>query len=189
MEMVDKKALRLALKARRQSISEEECSAASRALCAHILALPSFKKAQRVMFYLAMPKEANVDEAIQAALKLGKEVYVPVCMSATEMVAARLQSLEDVTTGVLRIRIPKEGYTTISPEKLEAVFVPGVCFDTKGGRLGMGAGYYDRFLVTVPRKLRLGIAWDWQVQEETLPMEPYDCYMGGVITDKQTLLF
>jgi 5-formyltetrahydrofolate cyclo-ligase len=34
----------------------------------------------------------------------------------------------------------------ISAEDIDAVFVPLLCFDSKGYRVGYGKGFYDRFL-------------------------------------------
>ncbi len=181
--MMDKKSLRLAFKARRQALLDEECRLWADLLCRRIVDMPEWKQAKRVMLYLAMPKEANVDKAIEVALKEGKEVYVPVCLNAHEMTAARLTSLDDVERGVLNIRIPKEGYQTIEAKSLDLVYIPGVAFDTKGGRMGMGAGYYDRFLHEVPSSRCIGVAWDIQVQEEDIPLEPHDQRMGAIVTN------
>ena len=73
-------------------------------------------------------------------------VYVPVCTDKTTMIAVRLKSLESITRGVLNIRIPSEPYDIIDPCDLDLILVPGAGFDRQGGRMGMGNGYYDRFL-------------------------------------------
>lgn len=181
--------MRLALKARRQAMSEEECKMRANALCKRIVESEAYQKAQSVMAYLAMPKEANLDALVTQALADGKTVYVPVCVSKTEMVAARLRRLDDVKTGVLHIRIPNEPYKCAAPTDLDLILVPGVAFDTKGGRMGMGAGYYDRFLAQVARERLWGVAWDIQVVPDTIPMEVHDKRLGGLITDERVLTF
>ena len=128
--------MRLAFKARRQAMSEEECKMRANALCKRIVESEAYQKAQSVMAYLAMPKEANLDALVTQALADGKTVYVPVCVSKTEMVAARLRRLDDVKTGVLHIRIPNEPYECAAPTDLDLILVPGVAFDTKGDAWG-----------------------------------------------------
>ena len=38
------------------------------------------------------------------------------------------------------------GNQEIEPEKLNLIFLPCVCFDLAGHRIGMGQGYYDHSL-------------------------------------------
>ena len=60
------------------------------------------------------------------------------------------------------------------PREIDAVICPGLAFDRQGGRLGMGAGYYDRFLCrTRPDALLIGIGYDWQLVDH-VPMEAHD---------------
>ena len=167
--------MRLAFKARRQAMSEEECKMRANALCKRIVESEAYQKAQSVMAYLAMPKEANLDALVTQVLADGKTVYVPVCVSKTEMVAARLRRLDDVKTGVLHIRIPNEPYECAAPTDLDLILVPGVAFDTKGAQ--------------VARERLWGVAWDIQVVPDTIPMEVHDKRLGGLITDERVLTF
>ena len=38
------------------------------------------------------------------------------------------------------------GDAAIEPSEIDAVLVPGLCFDRQGHRVGYGKGYYDKFL-------------------------------------------
>jgi 5-formyltetrahydrofolate cyclo-ligase len=66
--------------------------------------------------------------------------------------------------------------------RIDLVLVPGVAFTKKGDRLGMGKGYYDRYLEGVCNLPKLGIAFSEQILE-TLPVEPHDQGLDGVLTD------
>lgn len=54
---------------------------------------------------------------------------------------------------------PIEG-KVVEPPMLEWIIVPLLCFDTKGYRVGYGAGFYDRFLKRIaPHCQTIGISW------------------------------
>jgi len=61
--------------------------------------------------------------------------------------------------------------------------VPGVAFDKRGGRLGNGAGYYDRLLSQVRADcLLVGICYESQLVSDVVT-EPHDVFMDYVITE------
>jgi 5-formyltetrahydrofolate cyclo-ligase len=63
---------------------------------------------------------------------------------------------------------------------LDVVLAPGVAFDRCGGRLGLGGGYYDRFLPTTPA-LRVGVAYA-ECLTDTLPCNESDQRMDWIAT-------
>ncbi len=102
--MNTKEAVRRACKAQRAALSVADCHRWTPMLTEQIVNTPEYKSANSIMAYLAMPKEANLDDVIRHALEHGKSVYVPVCTDKTTMIAVRLKSLESITRGVLNIR-------------------------------------------------------------------------------------
>ena len=62
------------------------------------------------------------------------------------------------------------------------VLVPLLAFDAQGGRLGYGAGFYDRTLATLPGRVRLGCAFAAQ-QVDAVPVGPYDIRLDAVATE------
>ncbi|MCO5143948.1 MAG: 5-formyltetrahydrofolate cyclo-ligase [Oligoflexia bacterium] len=71
---------------------------------------------------------------------------------------------------------------------LEILFIPLLAFDSKGGRLGQGKGFYDRYLDRFTGK-RVGVAYDCQFFDGDLPMEEHDHCLDLVITPTATYLF
>ncbi len=69
------------------------------------------------------------------------------------------------------------------PERVPTVVVvPLVGFDRVGGRLGQGAGCYDRALARLPDARRIG--YGWSVQEAaTMPSDPWDVPLHAVATE------
>jgi 5-formyltetrahydrofolate cyclo-ligase len=66
------------------------------------------------------------------------------------------------------------------------LFMPLVAFDDSGSRLGMGAGYYDRYLGRLPgglTPLLVGLAHEAQRSNTPLPGNPWDVPLDGVVTE------
>ncbi len=68
-------------------------------------------------------------------------------------------------------------------DEISLVLVPGLAFSPRGGRLGRGAGFYDRFLRSHPEALRVGVAFQGQIQDE-LPCETWDEPIDVILTDQ-----
>ena len=80
----------------------------------------------------------------------------------------------------------------IPTSTIDVILMPLVGFDSKGNRLGMGGGYYDRTLAftqfTQQKPILIGIAHDEQ-EVETLPFEPWDIPLDIIVTPKRILTF
>jgi len=67
----------------------------------------------------------------------------------------------------------------------DIVFAPVLAFDSRGGRLGQGAGHYDRTIANL-RALKpvlvIGVAYAGQEVAE-VPMEPHDQRLDAILTE------
>lgn len=63
----------------------------------------------------------------------------------------------------------------------EVLFAPLLGFTASGGRIGQGAGHYDRWLAAHRAILVIGLAWDCQLVDE-LPLESHDIALTAVVT-------
>ena len=104
----EKRRVRRELKETAAGLSERYVAEASRAVCERVLQSREFQEAAVVFGYLSFRKEISVDAVLEAALRLGKIVAVPWIFSRTEMKAARLVSLEDLTLDRYGIRTLSE---------------------------------------------------------------------------------
>ncbi len=73
----------------------------------------------------------------------------------------------------------------LDPAGVVAALVPGRAFSVAGARLGRGRGYYDRFLTEHPGPLRVGVAYEAQV-EDGLVTEAHDVSMDVLVTEAAT---
>lgn len=183
---IQKKEIRQKMLAKRRALSASEIEEKSLALLEQITALPAYQKAKKIMAYLSMKGEADLDPLIRRALEEGKEIYIPVCLPEKQMEAGRLLSMDHFKKGPYGLRDLPDGYTVVYPEELDLVLIPGVACTEEGVRLGMGAGYYDRYLSRVPFAHRVVTLWDFQVIED-IPFEPFDQRMAQIVTDKRVI--
>lgn len=86
-------------------------------------------------------------------------------------------------------------HNVVPTSTIDVILMPLVGFDSKGNRLGMGGGYYDRTLaftqvtqLTQQKPILIGIAHDEQ-EVETLPFEPWDIPVDIIVTPKRILTF
>lgn len=173
---VGKTELRNNLKKLRTGFSREQVTASSLQVSRNILACDAYRKAKCIMGYLAFGNELSVDLVLSQALADGKFVAVPHIISSMDMISVHLRNMDDFDLdryGIRSIRCPFE---KVLPQTLDLILVPGVAFGSDGSRLGMGAGYYDRFLPQADKALFMGIAYDQLIQSQ-LPADNYDIFM------------
>ena len=78
----------------------------------------------------------------------------------------------------------------IDPDTLDVALVPLLGFDDHGQRLGMGGGFYDRYFSSAEqRPWIVGIAYDIQRLEKSLPSEPWDVMLDAVVTETGSHVF
>lgn len=76
---------------------------------------------------------------------------------------------------------PQSG-EVIPRNQIQGLLVPGLGFDSAGGRLGRGRGYYDRFLKSFSGQ-KVGVSYGCQMQKELLPRDSWDVSMNFIITN------
>jgi 5-formyltetrahydrofolate cyclo-ligase len=68
----------------------------------------------------------------------------------------------------------------------DLLLVPLLAFDRNGGRLGYGAGYYDRTLSLLSPRFALGCAFAAQ-EVRGVPMGPHDVRLDAVATEQEVI--
>jgi 5-formyltetrahydrofolate cyclo-ligase len=89
-----------------------------------------------------------------------------------------VRALSELLPGRFGLRQPVPGP---SLKQLDLIAVPGLAFTGKGGRLGRGAGFYDRFLSMVPlTTIKIGVCFEFQ-RLSAIPHESHDIQMDAVV--------
>jgi len=85
----------------------------------------------------------------------------------------------------IKIAMPTSSKSEPLPEhKFDLIIVPVLGFDKQCHRLGLGGGWYDRFLANQPQALKIGLAYQAGYIEDGLPHEPHDIALDLIITEK-----
>jgi len=179
--MLTKQELRSKILAKLQTQKEEDRKNKSRLIKDKLLRQREFKKAKRVMFYIAMKGEVDTAGMIETAKRLGKIIAVPVCVkNRVSLRPAILDSHAHLKKGPYGVFEPVIS-RFIGLKELDLVITPGVAFDKKGNRLGRGKGYYDRFLSKIPKDTpAIGLAFKLQILP-VVPTTPHDVSVKKVL--------
>ena len=146
-----------------------------------VVAAPRCVGRELEFYRLAAPRFLNAAPAdATAADFLDRDAFSP----------ERLFRLTDLTSGAFGIWEPIPNPTRrVAPDAFDLVLVPGLAFDLDGGRLGRGAGFYDRFLASLPPKTRLiGVALDEQIVAKT-PRDAFDLPVDALATPSRLVVF
>lgn len=183
--------LRKRLVENRTALPAAQRRRADRQICVHLLRLLDDRDYLDIAAFMPFRGEPDLTPALSALSEAGRRIWMPVVDDET--MRFRRWTPESATVGN-RFGIPEpiEG-AECAPRRLELVLAPLVAFSPNGTRLGMGAGFYDRtfgFSRQDPDAgpWLVGAAYALQ-RVDTLPAEPWDVPLGGVITERGLQVF
>ncbi len=154
------------------------------AIARRVLELPEFRRARVILSYCAMGSEADPAEIDRAARALGKVVAYPRCCGEGVMIAAVPEVEDALERSALGMMEPAPGrFSTVPPESLDLVLAPCTAFDSRCIRVGMGGGYYDRYLPRCTGARVVALAYDVQ-RVSRAEREDHDVPMDAVISDR-----
>jgi 5-formyltetrahydrofolate cyclo-ligase len=87
----------------------------------------------------------------------------------------------ELAVGAFGILEPLPTLAEVAVDQIDVFLCPGIAFDTRGGRLGRGRGFYDRMLAKArPDAIKIGVCFPSQIVTDTFP-EPHDIHMDAVV--------
>lgn len=173
----------------RNAMSLCECEEKSASIIQKVLALAKVKQAKYVLCYADYKSEVITKKLMKDFLEMGKELYLPK-VSGEEMDFYRITTLDELEEGYKGIPEPsvkcKEIFTKerfMENEENVVMLLPGAAFSEKGGRIGYGKGYYDRYLMRIPCKERIALCYECQIVEE-IPVDKHDIPVTAIVTEE-----
>jgi 5-formyltetrahydrofolate cyclo-ligase len=193
VKMHDEKAV-IRRQAYTQRNAQQDKERLSEVIFERFIGQTAYQQAETVMWYVHCRSEVRTLPALSAALEnQQKRVVIPYCTKddAGHNILGLwwLQDLSELTAGTWGILEPPaerwgEKVKQIDPAMLDLIMVPGVGFDRQGGRIGNGAGYYDRLFTKVRADAVLSsVCYEVQLFAQ-IPMQAHDVYMDYVITEQ-----
>ncbi len=171
--------------AAREALSAADRERKSNAIVDTITGLKEYKEAKNILRYSPIKGEVDLARLEQKVKYTDKTLYYPLVVSATEMDALHPESDDAWREGFHSIKEPvREKSTLLKPEDCDLVICPCTAFDGQANRMGMGAGYYDRFLEKCNRAYIIAVAFECQKAPTVLPQE-WDKPMDKVITEER----
>ena len=185
---LEKQRLREERLAAREALSEQERSVLDDRITQKLLATSEYAEATTVLTYVSVLSEVSTRMFIEYALRDGKTVAVPRCLPGHCLEFVAIASLEQLVAAPFNLLEPvKELPAVTEDQKNNSIcIVPALLVDTKGDRLGYGAGFYDRFLSTYPGK-KICLAYQQNLSRTMLPHTALDVAVDMVITESEVL--
>jgi 5-formyltetrahydrofolate cyclo-ligase len=185
-----KATLRRTILTARAALPPERRRADSAAIVDRLPKLPAFSPATTIAAYVGFDTEIDTAPFLAQVVGAGKRLLLPriVDVESRERRHLVLHAVEDMALdtrpGRWGILEPDPGRCpAIDPTEVDLLLLPGVAFDRAGGRLGYGAGFYDRLLPTLrPDCLRVAAAFSIQVVP-AVPMEDHDQRFHWLVTE------
>ena len=178
----DKKSARSFFKAQRDTLTKEQRTDIDNKICRNILSLEAFKRCDAVLLFSPIKSEPDLTPVATIAFECGKCVAFPISLTDSYTLDFRqINTLAELRDGAYNIKEPPQDSKKANITDKTLCLVPALAFDIKGGRLGYGKGYYDRFLKSF-NGTKIGTAHSAQVCD-SLPTEKDDVPIDMIITE------
>lgn len=185
---LEKQRLREERLAARETLSEQERCALDESITQKLLETPEYAEAATVLTYVSVSSEVSTRMFIEGALRDGKKVAVPRCLPGHRLEFVAISSLDQLAPAPFNLLEPPKDLSALTVSQMDdsICIVPALLVDTKGYRLGYGAGFYDRFLSTYSGK-KICLAYQQNLSKTELPHTEFDVAVDMVITESDIL--
>ena len=151
-----KSELRRKLEAQRRALSPEQVAAASRTVLEQLQQTVDWASIRSVHVYRSVAEWGELD--------------------TTELVAWLAEEWPEIE--VVQPTLSKD--QPFPEQQFDLILVPALGFDRDNNRLGLGGGWYDRFVAQQPQAKKIGVAYAWALVEDGIPVEPWDMKLDRV---------
>jgi len=179
--------LRQFYKRRRADLDPQTRRAAIQSIVRHLSAAPQLQAEQTIAAFLATDTEVELTDWMRGQWARGGRIALPRVADAGAMTFHAYTATTTLAPNRYGIAEPVSS-PLVDPVEIDAVLVPLVAFDRRGTRLGMGGGYYDRFLPQLRSNVpAIGVAFACQESDAPLPRNRWDVPLDAVVTENGVL--
>ena len=178
----EKQQLRRTMRALESGLSARYKAESSRAIAAHLLAMPEYQEAGTVFCFVGTDREIDTRPILEDVLAAGKRLCVPQCVGKGIMELRQVTDLRQLIPGAYGILEPSADAPLVSLDEVDFAILPCLTCNHLGQRLGQGGGYYDRFLSHY-RGGTVLLCREKLIREE-IPLEPHDHPVPWVLTER-----
>jgi 5-formyltetrahydrofolate cyclo-ligase len=180
----EKRTLRRHILAQRDGLNAETLGRRSAAIRQALEKVEAYQTAHTVHLFVPFGSEVDTRPILEDLWAREVRAVLPRVARGRQLEHLAVSSWDELEPGAYSIPEPVSRCRAVDPSGVDLILVPGVAFDRKGGRLGYGGGYYDRFLEACPAP-RVALAFDLQMVDE-VPREPHDLLVHEILTEKTT---
>jgi len=172
------------------ALSESEINEKIAAVESRLFAFANFLESKIALLYLSKNLEVQTDGIIQKAQSYNKIVVLPAFDPENyQMKLMKVDAIgQELIPGPRGVLEPDASKCKVVPmDRIDIAIIPGLAFDEKGGRIGMGTGYYDRLIPRLDITTRkVALTFEEQIIPQ-VPMESHDKHVDIIITDKRII--
>ena len=172
-----------------KALSPADRDTFSRRALDRFVARDAYRNAATIMGYVSFGTEFPTNALLRRILADGKTLALP--RAAANDMSMTVHAVKNIDTELeghgLGFHQPKASCPLIDVAAVDIVVTPGVGFDSKGNRLGRGAGYYDRFLARPGlRAFVCALAFECQIAD-AIVSEAHDRPMDMILTEDKII--
>ena len=172
------------------ALSESEINEKTAAVESRLFAFANFLESKIALIYLSENLELGTDSIIQKAYSYNKIVVLPAFDPENhQMTLMKVDAFgQELIPGPRGVLEPDPSKCKVVPmDRIDIAILPGLAFDEKGGRIGLGTGYYDRLIPRLDITTRkVALTFEEQIIPQ-VPMESHDKHVDIIITDKRII--
>ena len=190
-DMKNVKTNNLAVVAERlKNLTKEELSAKYGKIEQRLFEFANFMEAQLAFLYTPVSNEIPTEWIIKKALQIEKGIALPVFTDAKN--AINLYKISSDAKDLIRnandiLEPDIERCKKISLDEINIAIIPGLAFDDKGGRVGLGNNFYNKLITRLPETCRkVALAYEEQIVDQ-IQMESRKYTVDIIITDQRVI--
>ncbi len=172
-----------------ESFSEDDVTRKSRQIEKRLFEFANFMEAHVVLLYVNKTGEVGTRRIINHCFSQNKIVVIPFMDAKGKK--PNLLKISNLKTDIINTEqgpMPDPARCRVVPvNSIEIAVIPGLVYDEKGARIGLGGGYYEKLIPRLPATTRkVSLAFEDQIIQQ-VPKGAIDRYVDIIITEERII--